>query len=193
MLWNVEKPGLFLNRESLQIALNTLTAGYKVDTIGIRGGEPSLHPELPTLIKMASNFAKKVFIETHGRWLNLVKPGSLSEHILTECRESGAVLKISFDSMHGISGDRLKHLLDTAEEYRVEWVIAITEETKAEALNISETAPWLSRENVIFQHKAKTSSGLVRPRLGTVTTEGKIQRQLTSKFENPKIPTEVLA
>jgi len=175
--------GLFLTEQALASHLAVLDHhDQRAGIVAIRGGEPSLHPRLPALIGIAADFADQVFIETHGRWLSSVSPGSRQTEILQACRDTGAVLKISFDHMHGLSEGKIKPLLRTVELHGVAWILAVTEKSQADALEFLSAAPWINQDQVIFQAKAERASELIKPRLGVISPSGRLSGALTTGF-----------
>lgn len=62
-----KQPEIFLGILALNNALNELERLPSITSI--RGGEPSLHPKLPILLRMVSSHTDHVVMETHGRWL----------------------------------------------------------------------------------------------------------------------------
>jgi integrase len=61
------RPEIFLKALSLKHALSEISTPVRIASV--RGGEPTLHPEIVTLLRIAAIHADQVFLETHGRWL----------------------------------------------------------------------------------------------------------------------------
>jgi uncharacterized Fe-S cluster-containing radical SAM superfamily protein len=189
----LENPELFLNPTHLAGALDFLTAGQSLplDVIGIRGGEPSLHPELEQILKVVQPYGERIFLETHGRWLLPrveSQPVLSSESIalLEVCRGLGVHLKISFDQMHGLSPVLLREMLQTATRFQVNWWIAITE-TSEKLDQFFKKCDWLPVSKVYFQEKAFAADELVVPGVGVVHTNGSTSKGLKCRF-SPKPP-----
>ena len=173
------RPELFLSIVGFNRALNELSVFPRVTAI--RGGEPSLHPKLPVLLKMASTHSEKVMLETHGRWL---LPENIKEYgeLIKSLRENRIIVKISFDRMHGLKKDDLQKMTDFLGWNEIDYRIAITESSLAEFMLTRTQCYWVEDEKIIFQPKATNESELIKPILGTITKLGKLNRSLTNKF-----------
>jgi hypothetical protein len=149
----------------------------------IRGGEPSTHPNLPALIRVADKYSGKVYIETHGRWLDPAISTTHAEAILDACRDTDATLKISFDRMHGLSSTRLRIILDHVESNRVRWCVAVTEDSIADACEFLAGVSWLTVDNIFLQIKAKRAADLVKPRMAVIASDGTISLTVSSRWQ----------
>ncbi len=85
---------------------NATTRGEKMEIIYIRGGEPTLNDEIDSIIEIAREHSDLVYLETHGRWL--VGDNAKISRILGSLKGNGAYVKLSFDSMHGLSAATLE-------------------------------------------------------------------------------------
>lgn len=149
--------------------------------ISIRGGEPSLHPELPSILKSFKFFSRDIVIETHGRWL-LAKNRNSYEELIQSILEAGIIIKISYDSMHGLSAEELMEITDYLKACGGKYLIAITENTTKEFEVTRNTITWIDDENILYQVKAKGMDELLKPRLGVINTKGILKSDLNSKF-----------
>ena len=175
-----KRPELFLSIVGFNRALNELSVFPKVTAI--RGGEPSLHPKLAILLKMASVHSAMVMLETHGRWLlpeNIKAYGDLVKSI----RENRIVVKISFDKMHGLKKDELQIMTDFLVWHEIDYRIAITESSLADFMVTRSQCYWVPDEKIIYQPKASNEIELVKPIIGTINVRGEIKRTLSHKFE----------
>lgn len=170
--------GLFLSREALQAALETLRE--RPNLVAVRGGEPSLHEDLQALLSLMKQHCNQVTLETHGRWL-LDETSRLS---LAELSRLGITVKVSFDRMHALSTTSLKRMISRLDESNVTYLVAITEATE-EAFECvaSSIAAFVDRSRLIFQKKADNSSQLLKPRIGVIDTAGKLSLSLTAKTQ----------
>lgn len=159
--------------------------------LSIRGGEPSLHPELPFILKSFRFFSREIVIETHGRWL-LAKNRSSYEELIQTILEAGVVVKISYDSMHGLSGEELMEITDYLEFRGGKYLIAITESTTKEFEATRNTAMWIEDEKILYQKKAKGINELIKPRLGVINASGILTSDLNSKFPRNDSKTKSL-
>ena len=179
-------PELFLDPKKLADALKKIslwkgTSSFK--QISVRGGEPSLHPKLAKLFEVIYSHSKNIFLETHGRWLlesDQVPRPTLG--LLEACRAFGVTLKISFDSMHRLSGNALESMLSRADQAQILWKVAITEEKRDFERTLKECA-WISNEKIILQEKVHDAEGLIQPVFGVIHTDGSISSQLKHKFQ----------
>jgi len=170
-----EKPEMFLMSEGLNATLTEMKAN--IDSIALRGGEPSRHPYLSNLLRVAHKHSRNVYVETHGRWI--LNNGE--SELLQVCAELGTILKISFDRMHGLSSDELKGIINRISKEQAAFLIAITEATDEDFLKTRALCDWVPDENIIHQKKAKSLHELIEPRIGVVKLSGKLARTLTTK------------
>lgn len=181
-----EKPNLFLDVK----AVESLVMFWDQDlpkTVSIRGGEPSLHPKLPDIFLALKFFAGEIVLETHGRWL-LMEQRSEYESLIQAIVASNIIVKISFDSMHGLKPHQLREMTEFLETMGVSYLIAITEKD-AEAYERSKSqVSWIKEEKFIFQVKAFNSESLIKPRFGVLNSRGLLVGGLNSKFsETPNL------
>ena len=174
-------PELFLNPDRLRSSLSFLCAriGNEIPLLSIRGGEPSLHPELVTILETCSLFAEQVVLETHARWV--LENSEASSALLLGCLETSTSIKISFDKMHALSAENLWRVVTRLAEVGVRYRIAITEPTEEDFATVRGKCPEISDEKFIFQKKVKTAAELMRPALGVIHTNGSHSSQLQTK------------
>jgi hypothetical protein len=165
-------PELFLSPKNLESAVANLSKSLA--SIAIRGGEPSRHPELGQLLKIASRIGKTL-LETHGRWLL----GASCAPLLKEIQESNTTVKISFDKMHGATSEELRTMLSRLTENAIPYLVAITESSLADYENTKALCDFVPESAIIFQKKASHFEELVRPKLGVIGVNGQFKRFLT--------------
>lgn len=173
-----KRPELFLKTEILK---NALSKTIPVEIASIRGGEPSLHPELPSILKMVVTHAKEVYLETHARWLmeeNFVPYMELLNAIV----ENGIIVKISFDKMHGLKAEELQRITHFLNWHDVDFRIAITEATLADYMETRSLCGFIKDEKIIYQLKATSADELVKPTFGTINVRGELRATLNHKF-----------
>lgn len=174
----VKRPELFLKTEALNNVLSKLAP---IEIASIRGGEPSLHPELPSIINMVAIRAKEVFVETHARWL-------MEEYfipylgLLKAIKDNGTIVKISFDKMHGLKVEELQRIIHFLNWHDVDFRIAITEPTLADYLETRSLCGFIKDEKIIYQPKAASADELVKPTVGTINVRGELKSTLNHKF-----------
>lgn len=175
--------GMFLCPEKLRDTLSHLNPNHlPINRIAIRGGEPTLHPNLAKITEIAKEFGENIFIETHGRWAESIQTLSVYEDFLKTCQRSQATLKISFDRMHAISHRSLTAIIRHVEQYHVKIAIAITEDSEELAIEQMQLLPFIAEESFYFQKKGHSESDLVRPKMGIINSNGLVQNRLTNKF-----------
>lgn len=174
-----KNPELFLRISGLNNAFNKISVRPYLTTI--RGGEPSLHPQLDTLLLISQRKSNQVMLETHARWL---LPQNVLDHqkLVEAIKSLGVIIKISFDKMHGLSTSDLQQITDFLDGNHIDYCIAITEATLGEFLSTRSFCPWIKDDNIIFQLKAKTTEELVSPGIGVINAKGEFKRNVTSKF-----------
>ena len=178
----LKQPGLFLSPDAIEKALRQFDTS--LGSIAIRGGEPTRHPELASIIRSCSKNAERVYVETHGRWL-LPEAIRENKNILSVIEETKAIVKVSFDQMHGLSSNQLSKITDFLSWNDISYYVAITE-NNAESFKITRSrCAWISDEKIIYQLKARQNNELVRPQFGVLGVDGKIMANLNSKMENP--------
>jgi organic radical activating enzyme len=182
-----KKPELFISILNLNNAFNEMGQIPYLTTV--RGGEPSLHPKLATLLLIIKRHSHEVMLETHGRWL---LPENVKPYIeLVEAiRSLGVIVKISFDKMHGLKKEDLQKITDFLDWHLIDYRIAITESTIVDFIATKKLCSWVSDEKIIFQPKVKKASDLLVPNIGVIDVAGNFNETLTNKFS--KTITETL-
>ena len=175
----VERPELFLSIFNINSAFGKMSRWPYLTAI--RGGEPSLHPKLATLLLISARHSKQVMLETHARWLlpeNVNEYGELVEAI----RSLGVIIKISFDKMHGLSKEDLHKITQFLDLNQIDYRIAISETLITEFLITRNLCSWITDSKILYQLKAKNNSELVTPTLGVINIAGEFCESITSKF-----------
>ncbi len=173
-----KRPELFLKTEALNDVLSEMVP---VEIASIRGGEPTLHPELPSIINMVAIRAKEVFLETHARWLmeeNFIPYLGLLKAI----KDNGTIVKISFDKMHGLKAEELQRITHFLNWHDVDFRIAITEPTLADYMETRSLCGFIKDEKIIYQSMAISADELVKPTVGTINVRGELKATLNHKF-----------
>ncbi len=171
------KPHLFLSPDALTSALRSIRPhGGKPFAVSIRGGEPSRHPALSSLIEILHPYASTIFLETHGRWIgrNLI--------MLNACRMFKIIVAIAFDAMHELPAGAVRDFCRYLDRESVAWRVVITEESQKAFAATRALCDWCSDEQVVYQQKVARSIQLVRPKLGVVRVDGTIANTLSSNL-----------
>ena len=172
-----QKPELFLQPITFEKLLQREDL-KQVRSIAFRGGEPSKHPFLYSLIQSAHKVAKEVYIETHGRWI-LNPLGYFG--LMVESEKNGTIFKLSYDRMHGLSSQDLYEITQALDKKNINWVVAVTEFTEGTFAKTRSKIQWIPDEKIIYQKKAQFQSDLIKPQLGVVKVNGTIADDLTVK------------
>ena len=172
---------LFMNVEKLRNLIQSWTT-FNPEIVSIRGGEPSLHPQLPKIIFELSKFNSEIFLETHGRWL-LEQNKTSYLGLLNALSMSNSTVKISFDSMHRLSPSDLKQMTDFLSASRINYVIAITEKTDADLMTSRNLCSWVPDDKIFFQYKADKTEELLKPTIGVINVRAEIVESLNYKFD----------
>ena len=175
-----KRPELFIGILALNNAWNERRASSRVTAI--RGGEPTLHPELPAILKKVATHSEYVYLETHGRWL-IAEDFIPYIGLLESIRTNGIIVKISFDKMHGLKADELQRMTHYLNWHNIDYRIAITEATLADYMITRSMCSWIEDNKIIYQPKALSADELVKPSIGTINVRGELKATLTHKFE----------
>ncbi len=182
-------PTLFLRPTNLKTALDEIIAKNQTGMIiSIRGGEPSRHPRLNELLQIVSERSTTVYLETHGRWI--LATGADANELLKSVRDTRTIVKISFDRMHGMKPELLGEIIQIMDAHGIKWVVAITESSEARFAETRSKIPFVSTDKIIVQKFASTLAGLIKPKIGVITTTGKIANSLTSRLPDLRKPAK---
>jgi uncharacterized Fe-S cluster-containing radical SAM superfamily protein len=173
-----ERAELFLNPAKAETALMEFSEKI-FDVLSIRGGEPSLHPELSAILKLCEKRAKSVILETHGRWLETPNE---NRDLIDVIVGTGTTIKLSFDQMHGLTPIQLRSISEYLGEKSIPLFVAITEISETELLKTRALCSWVPDEQIIFQEKVFAGHQLIRPPHGVLGIDGQIRGQLHTKF-----------
>src|SRR5262245_6815867 len=110
--------------------------------IALRGGEPSRHPGLADVVRVASRYARTLYVETHGRWV--VERTLESLRLVEALAAPEAIVKISFDAMHGMRPALLREAIATLDRAGAAWVVAITEPDDVAFARTRATCDWIA-------------------------------------------------
>ncbi len=173
------RPELFLSIVNLNRAFGNLSTIPYISAV--RGGEPSLHPKLATLLLMIKRHSHFVYLETHARWL---LPENVKAHkdLIEAIKALGVIVKISFDKMHGLNTEDLHKITQFLDWNEIDFRIAITEPSLAEFSVTRSLCSWIPSEKIIYQPKAKSNSELVIPNLGVIAVTGEFRGNLSNIF-----------
>ena len=168
-----------VNIMALQQSLHALNLNKRLELIAVRGGEPTLHPQLEGVLDLALEFAKQVAVETHGRWLLYEDVQSVKT--LSAVKKQGVVVKISFDRMHGLSRVDLRKMTLRLDAIAVPWWIAITELNSEAMVNTRNQMGWVADSQIIFQNLATARHELIEPKYGVISVNAQLKSTVTVK------------
>ncbi len=173
-------PDLFLSVEALRLAIANSNLPSSGVVVGVRGGEPTLHPDLREILGELASVSSSLYLETNGTIFLDPLAGS---DLFRVCKDLGVIVKISFDSMHQtLTHERLQTLCERLNEKGVEWTVAVTEATEEDALRTLQSCPWVIPERVFFQKKARHAHELLFPSYGVIHIDGSINLGVFTKF-----------
>jgi hypothetical protein len=177
------RAAVFLDPHHLWTLLAELSSWVRkpLGIVAIRGGEPTLHPQVHELIAAAAAHALEVYLETHGRWLLQDDVPGRWRELLATLRRTGATLKVSFDSMHGLAVHELAAITAQLDGAGIPYVIAITEATPTAFEVTARVLPSTLSGRLLYQRKATRLSELVCPPLGVISAAGTLTSTLTAK------------
>jgi len=176
-------PALFLKPEALGQRLSEITSSVKrqLASLSLRGGEPTMHPALPALLKVAARFAHHLFVESHAKWALPGGPDAAGTHetTLRALARPNVTLKVSFDSMHETAPPDLKLLLEHLDRRRVRWLVAITEPDDERFAQRRAQCAWVPDAKIVRHEKATRASQLYVPPFGVILPDGRLLRSLS--------------
>ncbi len=166
------KNGKFLRASDLE---NTWLNIPDVDTVAIRGGEPTLNPEILNIISYISTRAKHVYLETNGDW---IKDG---DDLINSVKNSNLIVKLSVDSMHGSSIEETRKRIEKLKRHSIKSMIAVTEEDLTTFELFIEMHLSDFEGPILFQRKAKKIQDILKPRIGVLNTQGQLVNTVSVK------------
>ena len=149
----------------------------KVNCISIRGGEPSLNPELPQILLFLADKANNIFLETNGTWIQSNKD------LLQAVEISKVKVKLSLDKMHQSANSNFEIWLKILKDSNIDTAIAITEKTFQEFEDIK-TNLLAGFDGLFFWHKkASSAHELIKPTIGVINIHGSLQKAVSNKLK----------
>lgn len=150
----------------------------KLKIISVRGGEPTLNPEIKEILNFLSEKSDQVFLETNGLWIrdNL--------DLLETIQENGTIIKLSFDKMHSSNSIAKLSTIETLEHLRINFCIAITASNVDEFQTELKSINSFRKVTNIYWHKKATSiDQLIQPKFGVIDVQGSLKSSVSNKFE----------
>lgn len=175
------QPEFFLSPEKFEKQLESIIhrMGSPLSSIAIRGGEPSRHPDLSSLLRTAHQWSHSVYLETHGRWIQPVSFEYLKD-VLKTCSDLGTFVKLSFDKMHGLSVTELRNITSALSKTAIQWELAITEQDLEQFSRTRNECSWIADEQIYFQKKAISADMLIQPPFGVIRVDGSLSQALST-------------
>lgn len=170
-----------LSMTSIEKALTAIGDDLaKSAVIAIRGGEPTLNPDLPQILTLLPTNSKK-FLETNGNWiLSHVLPVAQKDTLLNSLVHSKTCLKISYDTMHKSRPEQLRQQIEFLKQKGIAWCLAITAAREDDCLPLLAEIPFINTNLVFFQRLAHKIDDLVKPSLGVIDTKGNFKTSVTA-------------
>ncbi len=183
------QPDKFLTIEALRRLYEDIpSSGRPIPVISLRGGEPTLHPDLPDILAETRKNAQAIFLETNGLWLNAADERYNS--LLPALTQNGVTVKISFDSMHHeLKAEQLLQAVQLLDNAHIPYVVAVTEPSFQEFQKVRDSVPSIEDSHFVFQQKVARESDLVQPPLGVIHVDGsKGEKPLAKQsFKQPEL------
>lgn len=148
-----------------------------IEIVSVRGGEPSLNPELPEILEFLSSKAKELYLETNGTWiLN-------NDTLLRSVVSTGTIVKLSLDKMHKSNNSTFSLWKERLDSVGARFCIAITEFTQEDFEKTRNTYLNDFEGDVFWQRKAITSEELIKPKVGVINVHGILKSSVTNKLK----------
>ncbi len=148
----------------------------EIDVVAVRGGEPTLNPEIGELLSRIARKARKVYLETNGGWIADGHP------LLDRLAAAGVVAKVSLDRMHASSPEAAARLLSVLKAARVQTAVAITAPSREEFQAARARLLTGFEGEVIWQKTAFAADELVAPKVGVISAKGSLGLSVTHRF-----------
>ncbi len=179
-----------LKNETINLSIDILKITWlfsqKIKSVAIRGGEPSLNPQICEIIQFLSQKAETVYFETNGLWIEN------NEQLLTVIAKHEIIVKLSLDKMHGSNAVKSKLMLNTLSLHNIKVAIAVTEPDYKTFLLVKEKYLGSYNGQVFWQKKASNIAEFYRPILGVINKFGQLKNTVTSKFKEPILASILL-
>lgn len=94
-----------------------------IKTVSVRGGEPSINPQLPDILEFLASKVENVYLETNGTWI-LENPTLLASVVNTKTH-----VKLSIDKMHSSKENKFGQWLEKLSSVTANVCVAVTEPT----------------------------------------------------------------
>lgn len=167
-----------LSPELLNLSLQSLLILEELNTISIRGGEPTLNQDIDKIILRLEKFSfDKIYLETNGDWIQENSP------LLLKLENSKVIIKLSTDKMHAIPAQIITKRVDLLKKYKLNFLLAVTDESLEKCIEfVTEHYPNVNAP-FIFQKKAYSTNELIQPTYGVLNSKGVLSKTLTTKFK----------
>ncbi len=172
-------PGaVHLSLERLELAW---PSDARIGKVSVRGGEPTLNPEIGAILRSLAERSAAVYLETNGGWIAPRHP------LLAVLAELGCVVKVSLDKMHGTKAAEAERILSVLAGAGVKIAVAVTEATREQFESTRARLLAGFDGEVLWQRKAASLDDLVRPAIGVISAAGTLKREVTSMLEGPSL------
>jgi organic radical activating enzyme len=155
--------------------------------IGIRGGEPTLNPEIVSILKFFDKVKADIYLETHGEWIDK------DTGFLGTLSKLKTIVKLSVDKMHESSFEQTINRIQLLSAYNIPHFIAVTASTLEEFYSTTSQIVTQPSCKFIFQRKSASFEHLVKPSIGVVTAGGTLSKTVSVRpsFTKTKVAMHV--
>lgn len=157
---------------------NNWPSDQLIETVSIRGGEPSLNSELSEILEFLKTKAKNIYLETNGTWI-LTNDKLLNSVAITKTK-----IKLSLDKMHRSNNSVFECWKKKLSEKGISLAIAITEFTFEDFEKVKIRFLKDFTGDIFWHQKTMKAEKLLAPKIGVINIHGNLQTSVSSKFKS---------
>jgi branched-chain amino acid transport system substrate-binding protein len=158
----------------------------KIKIVSVRGGEPSINPQLPEILEFLTSKVETVYLETNGTWI--LENTKLLESVV----KTKTCVKLSIDKMHTSKENKFEEWLEKLSSVGANVCVAITEST-SENFQQTFSEQLMDFKGEVFWHKKATrANDLIKPSIGVINVHGALQESVSSKFKVKPLATSMV-
>lgn len=166
-----------ISQLQLQVLKHNWPENKLINIVSVRGGEPSLNPELPEILVFLATKTKEIYLETNGTWiLN-------NDRLLKSIVATRTKVKLSLDKMHKSNNSQFDQWKNKLESIGALYCVAITEFTHEDFKKIRMEYLHDFQGEVFWHRKATKSNDLIKPNVGVINVHGVLKTSVSNKFK----------
>jgi branched-chain amino acid transport system substrate-binding protein len=171
---------------SLEKLKHNWVSDNDVKIVSIRGGEPSINPQLPEILEFLASRVEQIYLETNGTWI-------LENTMLLETvTKTKTHVKLSIDKMHNSKDNQFELWLARLYAVEARVCLAVTESTFENFQRTLAERLKAFNGDVFWHKKATRANDLIKPRIGVINVHGILQESVSSKFKVRSLTTSML-